>query len=627
MNEGFFTLSEMKFDRYKLLPPRLSVELPKIAEKAEKPVVYIPPKRPQIILDIECYSNYFLAKFMRASDKIIGDYELYIGNRLDIESIEALLKKYEIVTFNGNSYDIPMLRLALTGASNKRLKEASDKLIKGSIQPWKFEEDYKLPDIKLKHIDLIELCIGMVSLKIYGGRLHCYKMQDLPYKEDTVLTEKQMRLVNKYCENDLEVTYMLLMNRQEQIDLRRILSKRYKVDLLSKSDAQIAEAVIKSEFEAIKKSKLEKQEISNRKFNYKLPHNIKFTTEQLNNVLDILTTDKFVARSNGVIEMPERLKTLKVSIGSSVYNLGIGGLHSKEKSTYHINNDEYTLHDFDVGSYYPSIILNCEFYPKQLGKDFLVMYEKIVRERLEAKAAGDKAKADTLKITLNGSFGKFGSPYSVLYAPDLMIQVTISGQLYLLMLIEMLENRGISVVSGNTDGIIIKCHKDKQNLMRRIIEAWEKRTGFAMEETQYLGVYSRDVNNYIAIKTNGDVKTKGIFASANIGKNPENEICTIAMIEYLKYGTPFERTIKECKDIRKFVTVRSVKGGATKDGKYLGKAVRFYISTKTKSPIMYAISGNKVPNSDNAMPLMTLSENLPEDIDYDYYIDRCLNLF
>ena len=37
--------------------------------------------------------------------------------------------------------------------------------------------------------------------------------------------------------------------------------------------------------------------------------------------------------------------------------------------------------------------------------------------------------ANALKIVVNGSFGKFGSRYSILYSPDLMLQVTITGQL------------------------------------------------------------------------------------------------------------------------------------------------------------------------------------------------------
>ena len=85
-------------------------------------------------------------------------------------------------------------------------------------------------------------------------------------------------------------------------------------------------------------------------------------------------------------------------------------------------------------------------------------------------------------------------------------------------------------------------------------------------------------------------------------------------------STSVEETIRACKDIRRFIVVRNVKGGATKSGKYLGKTIRWYYSTKMKGDIRYVTSSNKVPNSDGANPLMELCEGLPEDLDYSRYI-------
>lgn len=626
--EGFFKPSEMRIDRRKFLPPVLKIELPPTEAVKKKKFVYESPKIPQIICDTECYENYWLAKFRTLDGDITIEFERTAEKKLDTDSLTKLLKKYEVITFNGTTYDIPMIRLALTGASNAKLKKASDDIIKCELSVWKFEDKYKLNKFKIKHIDLIELCIGRASLKIYGGRLHCEKMQELPIEEGTTLSENQMQRINTYCGNDLDVTKLVFFDRHGHVELRRAMSQKYKLDLMSKSDAQIAEAVIKSEIERISGKELSKLEIEKRSFYYQVPSNIIFRTEQLKRALYTVTTNKFEVSHKGAISMPKELADLKIKIGSSTYNMGMGGLHSTEKLAYHLADDEHTLHDWDVTSYYPSIILKCGLYPKQLGKkNFLGLYENIFETRIRAKAEGDKVTADALKTVLNGSFGKFGSPYSVLYAPDLMIQVTVSGQLYLLMLIEMLEERGISVVSGNTDGIVIKCPKDKDELMRRVIKHWEKRTGFDMEETRYAGIYSRDVNNYIAIKENGEVKTKGTFTPSSIGKNPDNEICALAMIEYLKFGTPFEHTVKSCFDITKFVTVRQVNGGALKDGRFLGKAVRFYHAKGVKGAIKYKTSGNDVPLSEGAKPIMNISGEFPNDIDYDWYIERCFDLF
>ncbi len=194
------------------------------------------------------------------------------------------------------------------------------------------------------------------------------------------------------------------------------------------------------------------------------------------------------------------------------------------------------------------------------------------------------------------------------------------------MLIDMLEREGIKVVSGNTDGVVMKCPVGRDDVMRAVIRRWSRTTGFPMEESRYAGVYSRDVNNYIAVKTDGEVKTKGCFSPASLGKNPENEICSIAMIEYLKYGVPFEKTIRECRDITKFLTVRSVKDGAVKDGVYLGKAIRWYHARGERGAI-HSRGGMQVAMTEGAKPLMTLDGSFPDDMDYDWYINTCGKLF
>src|ERR1017187_7366641 len=141
--------------------------------------------------------------------------------------------------------------------------------------------------------------------------------------------------------------------------------------------------------------------------------------------------------------------------------MGIGGLHSAESGVAHVAGSNYMLIDRDVTSYYPSIILNLGLYPQHMGEAFLTVYRSLVERRVAAKKAGDKVTAESLKIAVNGSFGKLGSKWSALYAPDLLIRVTITGQLSLLMLIEMIELAGLPVLSGNTDGILVKCHKDR----------------------------------------------------------------------------------------------------------------------------------------------------------------------
>ncbi len=126
--------------------------------------------------------------------------------------------------------------------------------------------------------------------------------------------------------------------------------------------------------------------------------------------------------------MPEEIAGLKIKLGGSIYKMGMGGLHSTEKSTTHKADEHYALIDRDVASFYPFIILNNGYTPDHLGANFLAVFRTIVERRLEAKAkskeckkAGDSAGArmwatisDGLKITINGTFGKPGLTITVL---------------------------------------------------------------------------------------------------------------------------------------------------------------------------------------------------------------------
>jgi hypothetical protein len=221
--------------------------------------------------------------------------------------------------------------------------------------------------------------------------------------------------------------------------------------------------------------------------------------------------------------------------------------------------------------------------------------------------------------------------------------LTVTGQLSLLMLIEMIEDLGISVISANTDGVLIKCPANRQNELQERISWWERLTGFETEETRYRAIYARDVNNYLAVKEKGDpkatftderlgVKAEGCYGERGsagnsvLSKNPEALICNDAVMELIANGTPIEQTIRDCKDIRRFMRIRNVTGGARKSDVYLGKVIRWYYSTEMQGEINRATKGDKIPNTDRSRPLMELPQELPTDIDYDRYIDEAIEI-
>lgn len=609
------------------------------------------------VFDVECYPNFFYIAFKCIITGKVVDFELSPDVQMNREKLNWMLWRYCFVGFNSKKYDIYMLLRSLDKfVTCLQLKEMSDDIIKNSLFSFAIEKKYKIEVPNVNHIDLIEVCPLSASLKTYGGRLHCKRMQDLPYPEYQVLSYDEAQYVKNYCVNDLDLTALALVELKDQLSLRETMSQEYKIDLRSKSDAQVAEAVIGKEIAKVSGVYPKKPTIHpDSQFRYHVPDYVKFQTPQLQEAVKGISKAFFSLGATGEPLWPDGLGerekgkdgkwrwVLKIKIGATTYKMGMGGLHSQEKSVSHIATPGVVISDHDVESYYPRIILNQGLYPQHLGEAFLQVYGTIVERRVAAKRSGDKTTADSLKITINGSFGKLGSKYSILYAPDLLLQTTISGQLSLLMLIERFELAGIPVISANTDGIVCKCPVEMLSVRDGIIAQFEKDSDFVTEETRYLAVYSRDVNNYIAVKQAQDKATKqwlnqpdgckfkGAYSNHwadpkaaifRFHKNPETTICIEAAAAFLTQGTPIEETITNDRDIRKFIKVRTVKGGGHKDGEFLGKVVRWYYAEGDLTAIHYVGSGNKVPTSEGGTPLMDLPEHFPNDMNFGWYIKK-----
>lgn len=663
--------------------------------------------RPLVAMDIECYTNFFLVMFKRVvpvdGKATTAWFKIKNWNRskFDSSKLESIIANFTIVTFNGNNYDIPMLTASLNRFDNLDLKSLSDQIICEDLKSWNFYRRDGIERLRhLDHIDLMEVAPGKASLKLYGARLGFRKLQELPIDPSSVLTSEQCDIITKYCENDLDVTIALYNKLQSQIKLRETMSKKYKVDLRSKSDAQIAETVICKELESVSSFELKRPSYDeNHSFKYQKPDFIRFETDYMNDILDTIVSENFTFSNNDEerdpdeefsynVKLPSSISKRNITVGNTSYQMGIGGIHSKESSVNYVSDGTFYLWDVDVRSYYPSIISNLALAPLHfepaLQECFLDVYRGLISSRLKAKDNKDLILDSCLKIVLNGSFGKFGSKWSKLFSPELLIQVTLTGQLSLLMLIESFTEHGLEVVSANTDGVVCKVPVADEALFRTIVKEWEKKTKFDMEFNQYSALYSRDVNNYIAVKhPSGACKLKGCFGDTTLSKNPASKIIYDACVDYLTGKSSIETAIWGCKDFSKFLSVRTVKGGGefiaendildtcsssevilsvgfdlhkrgwwthadkgidepiktdeaykiasreileNRKGEYLGKVVRWYYSKDSSGYICYTSNKNKVPTTDGSLPVMDIPDHFPKDIDYYRYRDDTIKI-
>ena len=663
------------------------------------------PQRARKVCDTECAHGYWLLKFKDIATGIIDSFAIWPGSPpLDVARIKQIFATSTVITFNGWHYDIPMISLALSGADTIALKNANDLIIPGAgregMKSWTFYEYFNIQKPEyLDHIDIMEVAPGVrISLKTYMGAVHSHHMQDLPFDPTQVFTPFDRVETAVYCENDLQGTIDLYSAVEDRVKLRESLNDQYKpfddwFDARSKSDAQIAEAVFKAKVRPLKP--VARFIPHGYQFYYRAPSFIKFRSSELNAILEVVQLNPFTVQDKdqwkrmkddvrgewiedeeveddqgkkiktGIV-IPQAIKDIRYKRGVSTYKFGMGGLHSQEKAVHWHSAMGFEIEDDDVESYYPTLILMMGMYPESIGLAFLQIYREIYDARVAAKhkaaackTAGDKegAKhwktiADGLKIVLNGTFGKLGSKYSILFAPEQMIQVTLTGQLALLMLIEALEDALIPVVSANTDGIVTRVPDGMQWMKNRIIADWQQTTGLKTERTNYAAIYMQSVNSYVAFKKDGEVKTKGFFAEpgvSNTTKVPARAICADAAIAFLKDGTPITRTVRTCTDVRRFVTVRNVKGGAVKYAwsewqrmargtemesfdqtpelkQYLGKVVRYVYAHGEEFAINYKDNGKKVADSDGARPMMTLVDHVPDWIDYARYEEEAIDM-
>ncbi len=616
----------------------------------------------EAVCDTECFSNYWCIGFENIDTGKRIALELFEDHPLDRDKMRDVLRRFRIYTFNGKNYDIPMICYAMQkGTTNAMLKKLNDFIIVGNkmrkkpLMPWEILDMFgiTIPNW-LDHIDLFEVAPGVrLSLKKYGARMNMKRLAETPIPFDKPLNLARDRpKVIGYMNNDLATTAELKRRLKTELITRNWMSNDLNFDVRSKSDAQMAEAQFKVKYERATGSPPDKPKVRSMKFHYDPPPFIKFKTPELQRVFDVICQTEFVVDASnkllkkvwGVVKLPKAIKELKLRIGFTDYKIGIGGLHSQEHTRSFVADEDTIIVDRDVRAYYPRMMLSCGYEPDSLEGYFTPIFRESVdmRDVFKFKVKMLKANGEpeevwieydrqsgTFKIVNNGTFGKAGSPYSILYAPKMLISTTISGQLALLMLIERLELRKFTVISANTDGIVTVIPRDRYDEFFDICLQWELETKLEMEEIEYAGVYSRDVNSYIALvkdKETGEVKKakrKGLFAPAGLQDkhDPTYDICSTAVVNYLMKGDDIEKTIRRCADITQFVAVKQVgKSGAyTHDGDHIGRMIRWYIGEGVRTAI-YSEDHKRVAGTTGAVPCLDFPDELPDDIDYEWYI-------
>ena len=234
------------------------------------------------------------------------------------------------------------------------------------------------------------------------------------------------------------------------------------------------------------------------------------------------------------------------------------------------------IRNYDVASYYPHLMTLYGYTSRNIPSPEI--FSEVLESRMKAKAAGDTATANALKLVVNTTYGASLNKYNDLCDPLMGRSVCITGQLFLLELAQHLYTMvdDLRIVQLNTDGIMIEFDDSQYDQVQEILGEWESRTGFELEEDCIAQIAQKDVNNYVEVQPSGKFKSKGgylvrgVVTNANIdfsqmglpawenlngGAFNVNNNATIvakALVEYFVHGTPPEDTITACDDIFQF---------------------------------------------------------------------------
>lgn len=456
----------------------------------------------------------------------------------------------------------------LAGGSNIEVKRANDFIIGGG-KGWEipFIQYQKKP---FKSFDLRDdIADPGISLKAIEGNLKLPIVESsVPFDIDRKLTDDELEEVIRYCRNDVDSTKRLYWERKENyLDAKIMAGEMYNIkpeNALGFTNARLSAEALEARY----------TERSDER-DYRIPPNID-TSKIPKIILDFflqindksIPDAKLFGAGKGSKGMTLELM-LKTSYGECPVTYAWGGVHGAKPCVTIEETEDRVIINQDVSSLYPNSMINFGYTSRSMKDPDA--YKKLVERRIGYKHAGNKKKANSLKLIINTVYGAMLSKGNGLMDRLGGRSVCITNQLAMTVLIVLLAEscESIDFVNINTDGIMFTINRNEIDKSEEIVKEWCDVTGFEMERDDFKKVIQKDVNNYIGITPDGHFKTKGGYVSlCNGGTFKTNSLSIVhkAIVDYLVKVVPPEKTIKECKDIFAFQQI--IKTGGSYEGSY-----------------------------------------------------------
>ena len=591
-----------------------------------------------------------ITKLKEVSDKIISlqdDKDAFWKDReLD------LIRKYPLPWATVDLFKVYALNSAGVNVDKdtgerkkfgKSLKQVSINL------KWHNLLDFKLPPIDDEEGDVYR------KKDAYRGMTNEQLNHLITNDFDRYILPKYVEPMLHYNKNDVYLVCEIARQKPDEIKLRYSLGAAFNLNLLCAARSSIADKLLYKFYSersglTIDKFKDLRTQRTALSFNKIIFPHICFKTKQLQDLLKDMKKVVIYRTNKDAFEKV-------IQFYGTTYTIATGGLHSQDRPAVLTSTDDYTYIHFDINSFYPSVMVAYNIAPKHLNNNvFVKMVDYFRLTRIKCKHTKDedglvvagvhnKLAAEALKIVINAIYGKFGFEMFFLFDRFAQMQVTINGQLMVMMVVEALELDGIHVVSANTDGIIVKLPKDKEEDFKRITDDWCAQNKLGADSERYKLFVTRDINNYFDIQSNDKVEYKGGLDPKqylkDLKKGYDMPVVAKAVFEYFAHGTPVMETLRNHKDILDFCKTQNVGKQfevvyqKVENGKVIDihsqRHVRFYVSTKGVVIMKENVHDGKRSVLASGKPVIILNKLDDKDIslrniDYKYYYEEAYKI-
>lgn len=393
--------------------------------------------------------------------------------------------------------------------------------------------------IPLKYYDLMKFHMGSLKvMEAFTGKN--ISESEVDFDLDRPLTEEEKKQTEKYNRDDLDQTFEDFIFLLDEFSLRMDLINEFNLPAkyLCATQARVAAKVLGAEFH---------DEFQSLPVYPKLYDQLKVENQE---VIDFYMNRKYAEKGAG----------LKLDFGGTPHLMKAGGMHGAIENCF-FERVKY----LDVSGYYNLVMINFDLLPRSIPKEGKKLYEYMYHEQLRLKKINPK-KRGVYKIILLAVFGAMNNEYCEFCDPWHGDLVRLTGQLFLIDLLEKLTPVA-KIVQSNTDGIMcIPLEGHTEDEIKMVVDEWQNRTGFVLKFDTIFNLYQRDVNNYIYQHEDGTIETKGEAVKyyggydnpyeKNAYMSKEPLIISKCIVNYCVYNKEPEETIEEEKqNLRMFQSI------------------------------------------------------------------------